>query len=116
MPGKQFIGLKVTAPPNSATPPHTHGGAAVCATVIQGRTLNQMVCPDGHVIGPKIYEKGETWYEPPGCHHVRSENAGDEEMIFIAALVVDEHVVKDGVMKGLVVIDAEIEEQKQKGQ
>ncbi|KAK4498748.1 hypothetical protein PRZ48_009258 [Zasmidium cellare] len=115
-PGLAFVGLKVTSPVNAATPPHTHGGAAVSATVIQGRVLNQMICADGYVVGPKVYEKGESWYEAPGCHHVRSENAGDEEAMFIASLVVDEGVIKrDGLMKGLVVIDAEAEESKHNG-
>lgn len=82
------------------------------ATVIQGRVLNQMICADGHVVGPRVYEKGESWYEPPGCHHVRSENAGDEEAMFIASLIVDEEAIKrKGVMKALVVIDAELQEE-----
>lgn len=113
MPGLAFVGLKVTSPPNAATPPHTHGGAAVSATVIEGRVLNQMVCADGHVIGPKIYERGESWYEPPGCHHVRSENAGDVEASFIASLIVEDAKIKEkGVMGALVVIDAAVEEEK----
>jgi len=29
------------------------------------------------------------WYEAPGCHHVRSENAGDEEAQFLANCIID---------------------------
>jgi len=107
----------VTSPPNSATPPHTHGGAAVVATMIKGQMLNQMVCPhhdpDSQGTGPKIYGPGESWYEPPGCHHVRSETVGDEEALFHAVFVVEkEKVDKEGLMS-LVVIDADVEEAKQ---
>lgn len=98
-------------PINGATPPHRHGGAAVAATVIQGRILNQMICPDGHVEGPSVYEKGDSWYEMPGCHHVRSENVGDEEVVFVANFVVEQRLVEEkGVLTALVQIDAEEEE------
>ncbi|KAK3068667.1 hypothetical protein LTR53_013581 [Teratosphaeriaceae sp. CCFEE 6253] len=107
--GKAFVGLKVTAPRNAATPPHTHGGSAVSATVIQGRVLNQMVC-GAYTIGPKVYEKGESWYEAPGCHHVRSENVGDEEAVFIASMITDEkRIAEMGLLRALVVIDADLE-------
>src|SRR5687768_18486915 len=80
----------------SATPPHTHAGAAVVATVIKGHGLNQMVHTHvdpttgekvQHDGGAKVYGPGESWYEAPGCHHVRSETVGDEEAIFVANLV-----------------------------
>lgn len=29
------------------------------------------------------------WYEAPGCHHVRSENASDEEAQFYANFIID---------------------------
>lgn len=80
------------------------------ATVIKGRVLNQMIC-EGSSIGPRVYEQGESWYEPPGCHHVRSENAGDEEAIFVASFVVDEKPVKEkGLLRALVVMDADQED------
>jgi hypothetical protein len=81
----------------SATPPHSHNGASVVATVIRGHVLNQMVHTHTdpvtgkthtHDGGAKIYGPGESWYEAPGCHHVRSETVGDEEALFIANLLV----------------------------
>ena len=120
----------------SATPPHTHAGAAVNATVICGRVLNQLVHTHvdpvtgkstAHDGGAKVYGPGESWYEAPGCHHVRSENVGDEEALFIANLVVSDEVFEglDANAKGpeadfakigrIFMIDAEVEE-KQKGQ
>jgi quercetin dioxygenase-like cupin family protein len=110
-----YIGLKVTSPVGSATPPHKHGGAAVVATMIRGRTLNQMVC-DGKSHGPRIYSQGESWYEPPGCHHVRNENAGDEEAVFIANFIIETKKIEElGIVNALVQIDAE-EEEKRKAQ
>ena len=111
------MGLMVTAPVNAATPPHTHGGAAIVATMTRGKMLNQMVCPDhdpdSQGTGPKIYSVGESWYEPPGCHHVRSENAGDEEAQFLAVFVVAKEKVDNEGLAGLVVIDAAVQGAKQ---
>ena len=61
------------------------------------------------------YGPGESWYEPPGCHHVRSENASkDEEAVFIATLIQDtEKIERLGVVNALVVLDA-VEEEKAK--
>lgn len=82
--------------------------------MIKGKMLNQTVCPhedpDGQGSGPKIYSEGDTWYEPPGCHHVRSENVGDEEAVFIASMVVSKERVDKHGFASLVVIDAEVKE------
>lgn len=72
--------------------------------------------------GAKIYGPGESWFEAPGCHHVRSETVGDEESQFIANLIVTDKVF-DGLdmsAKGLeadfakigrvFIIDKDIEE------
>jgi hypothetical protein len=84
-----------------ATPPHTHAGAAIVATVIRGHVLNRMVHTQvdqvtgethTHDSGAKVYGPGESWYEAPGCHHVRSETVGNEEALFIANLVVSTNV------------------------
>lgn len=111
------MGVRTTVPVNAAAPPHTHGGGALVATMLKGKMLNQMVCPDDHDpetqgSGPKIYSAGETWYEPPGCHHVRAENAGDEEAEFIATFVIDKKKVDEKGMGALIVIDADVQEEK----
>lgn len=116
-----MVGLMVTAGVNSATPPHNHGGAAVLATMIKGKMLNQMVCPDhdpqSQGTGPQIHSAGESWYEPPGCHHVRSENVGDEEAQFLATLILDtERIEKLGMLAATVVIDAAEEEKKKQSE
>ena len=109
-----YIGVKSTFLVGAAIPPHKHGGAAVIANVIQGCVLNQMVC-DGETHGPIIHSAGESWYEPPGCHHVRCENAGDEEAVFVANFVIETRKIEElGIANALVQIDAE-EEEKRKG-
>jgi hypothetical protein len=78
----------------------------------------QMVCPDhdpnSQGTGVNEYGPGESFYEPPGCHHVRSENASDtEEATFIANLVQERKIIEElGPVAALVVIDAEVEEKK----
>lgn len=112
IPGMTYIGWKVTFPVGCATPPHRHGGAAVVATVIKGKVLNQVVC-DGQESQAEIYSEGDSWYEPPGCHHVRNENAGDEEAMFIANFVIETKKIEQlGVADALVQFDAAEEEKK----
>ena len=53
-PGKSVVGVEVTYPPNGWTPPHTHSGATVVATVTEGQILSGM---NGNP--PKVYEVGE---------------------------------------------------------
>ena len=64
--------------------------------------------------GPTIFGPGESWYEAPGCHHVRSENVGepDEEAQFVANLVIDTSTFEAAAdpVSAVVVIDAETEE------
>lgn len=115
IPDHYYIGLRVNAPVGSATPPHTHGGAAIVATMIKGKMLNQMVCPDhdpdSQGSGAIVHSAGESWYEPPGCHHVRSENIGDEEAEFLAVFVVSKEKIDKEGLQSLVVIDAAVNEQ-----
>lgn len=106
------------------------------ATVLRGHVINQMVHTHvdaatgkthSHDSGAKIYGPGESWYEAPGCHHVRSETVGDEDAVFIANMIVDSAVFDgldmkasgpeaDGAKIGrVVVIDADVEEKKAAG-
>ena len=59
---------------------------------------------------PTVYREGESFYEAPGCHHVRSENVCEgpaEEASFYAVFIVDDEVVEKYGYEGLVVMDAE---------
>jgi quercetin dioxygenase-like cupin family protein len=103
IPGKSMVVGVIDMDPNGATPSHTHGGAAVVAMVASGTVLNQMNCEE-----PIVSKAGDIWYEAPGCHHVRSENAGggSETARFFAVLIVDDEVIRDGV-HNIFVLDIE---------
>lgn len=110
IPGKSLITLLVKLPPNCATPPHTHNGAAVMAIMHRGASLNQMNNDE-----PFVSREGEVFYEAPGCHHIRSENACEsstEEASFVAVMIVDDEVIEKYGYEGLVVIDADQQETK----
>ena len=96
----------MTLPPNGATPAHYHAGAAVTALIIKGKTLNQM--NDDEAFESSA---GETFFEAPGCHHVRSENNTDEEASFFALFIVDEETVEKGGLAALVELDADREKE-----
>jgi quercetin dioxygenase-like cupin family protein len=93
----------VDIPPNGASPSHRHGGAAIVAIPIEGTCLNQMNGND-----PATRSVGDFWYEAPGCHHQRSENAGEGHSKFFAVLVVDDEAIADG-FGGIFVLDKEVE-------
>ncbi|OAQ65930.1 cupin domain-containing protein [Pochonia chlamydosporia 170] len=102
-PGKSSIGLMVTFPPNSSTPPHRHAGAAVSVIVLEGTLLNKMNSDPTRVFG-----KGGSWFEAPGCHHKVSDNYSNEEPAkLLATLVVDTEVVEKGGVTALVEFDEE---------
>lgn len=59
--------------------------------------------------GPtKVFEKGGTWFEAPGCHHKVSDNySATEEAKLLATFVIDSEVVEKGGVEALVEIDEE---------
>lgn len=102
-PGKSSIGLRVTFPPNASTPPHTHAGASVSVLVLEGTVLNKM--NDGPT---RVFEKGGSFFEAPGCHHKVSDNYSTmEPAVILATLVVDTEIVRREGIKGLTVFDDE---------
>lgn len=106
-----LVGL-VDVPPNGGTPPHRHGGAAIVAIGFHGSTLNQMNGDEPIICGP-----GDHWYEAPGCHHQRSENAGEGRAKFIAVLIVDDETIDHGRDPGAIfVLDKEVEMGEKKGE
>ncbi|MBP1822154.1 quercetin dioxygenase-like cupin family protein [Mycobacterium sp. OAE908] len=69
-PGKTFTSAIVSFPPGARAVPHRHGDAFVYAYVLEGAVSSQLEGQSAHV-----YHQGENWYEPPGAHHVATENA-----------------------------------------
>ena len=92
--GKTFTSVIVEFPPAARAAPHRHGAAFVYACVLAGALRSQL---DDEPI--RIYREGESWFEPPGAHHVLTENPSATEsakllVIFISntgdALKVDD--------------------------
>ena len=102
-PGKSSIGLLVTFPPNSSTPPHRHAGAASSALVLSVSLVNKM-----NNEPTRVFDKGGSWFEAPGCHHKVSDNySTTETATLLATLVVDTEVVDKGGIAALVELDEE---------
>ncbi|KAB5578715.1 RmlC-like cupin domain-containing protein [Coniochaeta sp. 2T2.1] len=102
-PGKSTVGLMVTFPPNSSTPPHRHAGASVSGLVLEGTLLNKMNNDPTFVVGA-----GGAFFEAPGCHHKVSDNYSTTEPAkLLAVFVVDTDIVEKGGIEALVEIDEE---------
>lgn len=79
--------------------------------MVSGTSLNQMNQDE-----PKVYHAGESWYEAPGCHHVRAENVSDtKEAKFYAVLIIKDEVIERDGYESLVLLDADVAEQKGQG-
>jgi quercetin dioxygenase-like cupin family protein len=84
VPGKTFTSAIVTFPPAARAVPHRHGDAFVYAYVLEGAVSSQLEGEPAHV-----YHQGENWSEPPGAHHLATENTSPTEpakllVVFIA--------------------------------
>ncbi|MEV5703586.1 cupin domain-containing protein [Actinoallomurus sp. NPDC052274] len=67
--GKTFTSAIVDFPPNARAVPHRHGSAFVYAYVLEGTVRSQLA---GEPV--RTYHQGENWVEPPGAHHLLTEN------------------------------------------
>jgi quercetin dioxygenase-like cupin family protein len=81
---KTFTSAIVTFPPAARAVPHRHGDAFVYAYVLAGTVNSQLEGQPAHV-----YHRGENWSEPPGAHHLITENVSATEpaellVVFIA--------------------------------
>ncbi len=82
--GKTFTSAIVTFPPGARAMPHRHGDAFVYAYVLEGAVSSQLEGQPAHV-----YHQGENWAEPPGAHHLATENTSSTEpakllVVFVA--------------------------------
>src|SRR5262249_21747168 len=67
--GKAFTSEIVYFPPNARAVPHRHGSAFVYAYVLEGTVRSQLAGEPVHT-----YHQGQNWVEPPGAHHLLTEN------------------------------------------
>lgn len=67
--GKTFTSVIVYFPPGARAAPHRHGSAFVYAYVLEGTVRSQLA---GEPV--RTYHQGQNWVEPPGAHHLLTEN------------------------------------------
>jgi quercetin dioxygenase-like cupin family protein len=72
--GKTFTSTIVDFPPGARAVPHRHGEAFVYAYVLEGTVRSQLDDKP-----TSTYRQGENWVEPPGAHHVLTENTSQAE-------------------------------------
>jgi quercetin dioxygenase-like cupin family protein len=74
VPGKTFTSAIVVFPPGTRALPHRHGQAFVFAYVLEGSVRSQL--GDEAI---RTYVEGQSWSEPPGAHHLVTENVSATE-------------------------------------
>ena len=82
--GKTFTVVTVDFAPGTRAVPHRHGQAFVYAYVLQGSVRSQL---EGQPA--QTFTVGQSWSEPPGAHHVLTENPNASEparllVVFVA--------------------------------
>ena len=83
--GKTFTSAIVDFPPGARAVPHRHGKAFVYAYVLEGAVRSKL---DDKPVS--TYRQGENWVEPPGTHHVLTENtSGTERAKLLVVFVSD---------------------------
>jgi quercetin dioxygenase-like cupin family protein len=81
--GKTFTSAIVTFPPGARAVPHRHGDAFVYAYVLSGDVRSQLEGAPA-----QVYHQGQSWSEPPGAHHVATENtSGTDEAKLLVVFV-----------------------------
>jgi quercetin dioxygenase-like cupin family protein len=89
VPGYTLTAEVVDFPPGYQSEVHHHAGS-VFAYVLTGRIRSQ-----NSATGPaRIYNAGETFFEPPGSDHLVTENANASEPARLLAV----HVAEDGAV------------------
>jgi quercetin dioxygenase-like cupin family protein len=86
IPGKSLVSVEVTFPPGVTALPHHHAKSAfLYVYVLSGEIESQL---EGE---PKrTYRAGDSFFEPPGAHHVFSRNlSATEPAKLLATFVVD---------------------------
>src|SRR5262249_1347771 len=87
VPGKRITVTVVSYAPGQKSGSHHHPGSVV-AYVLSGAIRSE-----NSATGPvKVYKAGESFFEPPGSHHLVSENASATKPASLLAV----HVADDG--------------------
>ncbi|KUI27896.1 cupin domain-containing protein [Mycobacterium sp. GA-2829] len=89
--GKTFTSAVVTFPPAARAVAHRHGDAFVYAYVLEGAVSSQLEGAPA-----QVYHQGRSWSEPPGAHHVATENTSptDEAKLLVVFVATDGEPLK----------------------
>jgi quercetin dioxygenase-like cupin family protein len=83
VPGKTLTAIVVSYAPGGKSGKHHHAGS-VFAYVLSGAIRSE-----NSATGPvRVYEAGESFFEPPGSEHLVSENASETEPASLLAVFV----------------------------
>lgn len=83
VPGKTLTAVVVSYGPGAKSTSHRHAGS-VFAYVLSGSIRSE-----NSATGPaKVYQAGESFFEPPGSEHLVSENASATEPASLLAVIV----------------------------
>jgi len=85
VPGNTLTAVLVSYAPGEKSESHHHAGS-VFAYVLSGQ-IRSRVSPGGPA---KVYQAGESFFEPPGSSHLVSENASATEPASLLAVFVAE--------------------------
>lgn len=82
--GKTFTSAIVTFPPSARATTHRHGDAFVYAYVLEGTVRSELQGEPA-----RVYHQGDNWSEPPGAHHLATENTSSTDpakllVVFVA--------------------------------
>lgn len=86
IPGKSLISVEVTFPPGATSLPHHHAKSAFLYVYILSGAIESQL--EGEPA--RTYRAGDTFFEPPGAHHIASRNlSATEPAKLLATFVVD---------------------------
>jgi quercetin dioxygenase-like cupin family protein len=83
LPGQKLTAVLVSYPPGARSVRHHHAGS-VLAYVLSGSIRSE-----NSATGPaQVYQAGQAFFEPPGSHHLISENASTSAPASLLAIFV----------------------------
>ncbi|QOZ25217.1 MULTISPECIES: cupin domain-containing protein [Bradyrhizobium] len=86
IPGKSLVSVEVTFPPGATSMPHHHAKSAFLYVYILSGAIESQL--EGEPA--RTYRAGDSFFEPPGAHHVLTRNvSATEPAKLLATFVVD---------------------------
>ncbi|MBR0874837.1 cupin domain-containing protein [Bradyrhizobium tropiciagri] len=84
IPGKSLVSAEVTFPPGATSLPHHHAKSAFLYVYILSGAIESQL--EGEPA--RTYRVGDSFFEPPGAHHVQARNLSATEPAKILAVFI----------------------------